>query len=437
MAKCPGQDIQFWKLDDIYEVDCPKCGSKVEFWKDDVYRRCRKCSHRFRNPKLNLGCAEWCQYAKYCIGQDIKEIEKTAPCATEQGDTTKATLARKESVTMEKTSVQTLDLRPLPPFERHTKIFDTWSSLNAGQALEIINDHDPKPLHYQFQAEYPNSFEWAYKQQGPKDWVVQIKKVVSGSTGQPIAQSGDQKARIKEVLKNLQSAPDDPVLKAQAKQVLRQVGPTELAVLEQELIKEGISRDEIMGLCDVHLEVMAESLKANQITPEAGHPIHTMMSEHKVILGYLDELKSLIAKFSKNGSLNGLSQELERLKYLAHHLSEAEKHHQREEEVIFPALERYGITEPPQIMRLEHTELRQRKKALHQVADNAGNYKYADFIKELEDAGQYLVEELAKHIFKEDNIIYQAALRTFKPEEWKEIKKKCDEIGYCCFTPKH
>lgn len=95
MARCPGQDLQFWKPEDIYEVDCPNCGSKVEFWKDDVYRRCRKCSHRFRNPKLNLGCAEWCQYAKYCIGQDMKQIETTSPCAVQDGDVTKATLNKK------------------------------------------------------------------------------------------------------------------------------------------------------------------------------------------------------------------------------------------------------------------------------------------------------------------------------------------------------
>jgi len=71
MAQCPGQDKRFWKPEDIYEVNCPNCKAKVEFWKDDIYRKCRKCGRRFRNPKLELGCAEWCQYAKYCTGKDI------------------------------------------------------------------------------------------------------------------------------------------------------------------------------------------------------------------------------------------------------------------------------------------------------------------------------------------------------------------------------
>lgn len=72
--------------------------------------------------------------------------------------------------------IQLLDLRQMPPFERHDKIFQMWDSLKPGQTLKIINDHDPKPLHYQFEAEYKDIYQWQYDQQGPKDWVVRIKK---------------------------------------------------------------------------------------------------------------------------------------------------------------------------------------------------------------------------------------------------------------------
>lgn len=74
------------------------------------------------------------------------------------------------------TDIQTLDLRPMPPFERHEKIFQLWSSLKAGQTLKIINDHDPKPLSYQFEVEYKGKYGWEYEQKGPKDWIVKIKK---------------------------------------------------------------------------------------------------------------------------------------------------------------------------------------------------------------------------------------------------------------------
>ncbi|RJO62725.1 MAG: DUF2249 domain-containing protein [Dehalococcoidia bacterium] len=70
-----------------------------------------------------------------------------------------------------------LDIRQVTPFERHGLIMKTWDNLKAGEILQITNDHDPKPLHYQFDAEYKGQFEWKYEQSGPKDWVVTIKRV--------------------------------------------------------------------------------------------------------------------------------------------------------------------------------------------------------------------------------------------------------------------
>ncbi|MFC1637058.1 HD domain-containing protein [Planctomycetota bacterium] len=68
MVRCPGQDQRFWKPQDIFEVDCPKCGKTVEFFKDEPQLKCRQCGHTVINPKIDLGCAEWCQYADQCLG---------------------------------------------------------------------------------------------------------------------------------------------------------------------------------------------------------------------------------------------------------------------------------------------------------------------------------------------------------------------------------
>ena len=66
--KCPGQDTRFWKPEDVCEVKCPGCGTDLEFWKDEPFRQCPKCRGRVRNPKIDIGCAEWCQYAEKCLG---------------------------------------------------------------------------------------------------------------------------------------------------------------------------------------------------------------------------------------------------------------------------------------------------------------------------------------------------------------------------------
>ena len=76
--KCPGQDMRFWKPGDIFDTQCPKCGSRVEFFKDEVRRKCR-CGHEIVNPKLDFGCAQWCPYAEQCVGavpEEVKERQK-------------------------------------------------------------------------------------------------------------------------------------------------------------------------------------------------------------------------------------------------------------------------------------------------------------------------------------------------------------------------
>jgi hypothetical protein len=67
MLRCPGQDQRFWKPGDIFEVNCPGCGQTTEFFKDEPKLKCRKCGQMVLNPKINLGCAEWCKYAEQCI----------------------------------------------------------------------------------------------------------------------------------------------------------------------------------------------------------------------------------------------------------------------------------------------------------------------------------------------------------------------------------
>ena len=66
--KCPGQDTQYWQPGAIFEVKCPKCEHKVEFFKDDTSRKCGNCGHRFVNPSMDFGCASYCQYAEQCLG---------------------------------------------------------------------------------------------------------------------------------------------------------------------------------------------------------------------------------------------------------------------------------------------------------------------------------------------------------------------------------
>ncbi|HWB55021.1 MAG TPA: DUF2249 domain-containing protein [Tepidisphaeraceae bacterium] len=72
-----------------------------------------------------------------------------------------------------------LDVREVTPRQRHELIFDTFHGLADQEAFELVNDHDPKPLYYQFAAEYTDRFSWEYLEQGPEIWRVRIGKTVA------------------------------------------------------------------------------------------------------------------------------------------------------------------------------------------------------------------------------------------------------------------
>ena len=72
--KCPGQDTRYWKPEAIFDAKCPKCGHKVEFFKDDTTRKCSNCGHRFTNPGIDFGCASYCQFAEQCLGSLLPEL---------------------------------------------------------------------------------------------------------------------------------------------------------------------------------------------------------------------------------------------------------------------------------------------------------------------------------------------------------------------------
>jgi len=70
-----------------------------------------------------------------------------------------------------------LDVRDIPPRERHPRIFGVLDGLPRGASLELTNDHDPKPLYYQIQFERPGQFDWEYLVDGPDVWRVRITRV--------------------------------------------------------------------------------------------------------------------------------------------------------------------------------------------------------------------------------------------------------------------
>ncbi len=178
-----------------------------------------------------------------------------------------------------------------------------------------------------------------------------------------------------------------------------------------------------------------ERQKETKPEGSAENPVDTFMAEHEKILHFAEELNALVRKIKQAKDFNAAASEIKQLSVVSQNLLEAEKHHVREENVLFPYLEKHGITGPPAVMWEEHTQLRASKKKLRELLGKANTLSFTDFVQQLETVIPSLAYPLQDHIEKENNILYPMALSNFSESEWKSIKEECDELGYCTFLP--
>lgn len=245
----------------------------------------------------------------------------------------------------------------------------------------------------------------------------------------------NKKQKLKELIKQLHSGVNFEEVKLKFADIIKDTGPEEIARIEEELIKEGISAEEIHKLCDVHIAIFKESLEKEKTIAPAGHPIHILMEEHKILLSYADEIKNTVEILKNKNAYSEAKEQLDFLEHIAEHFRDSEKHYLREENVLFPYLEKHGITQPPAIMWSEHNRIRELKKDFYEILEKRENYSFADFVQKVKVAGSNINEMLASHFYKENNILFPTAMNVINESEWSEIKKQFDEIGYCCFTP--
>ncbi|MCF2137147.1 MAG: DUF438 domain-containing protein [Candidatus Thorarchaeota archaeon] len=240
----------------------------------------------------------------------------------------------------------------------------------------------------------------------------------------------DKKEALKVIIEKLHAGADPEEIKQEFRETIGDASATDISVAEEELIKEGMPRERIQKLCDVHLAVFRESIEAKGDIAPKGHPVYILMHEHQAQLDYAEELSS-IARTILAEKRDPTSDERTRLAELVDSFREAESHYLREENVLFPYLEAHGVREPPAIMWMEHDQIRTIKKRLSETVENSGEID----LNGLVSASLALHEILSEHFYKENNILFPTAMNLVTEDEWKTIRKEFDEIGYCCFTP--
>lgn len=244
----------------------------------------------------------------------------------------------------------------------------------------------------------------------------------------------DKKRMVKEIIKQLHSGLSPQEIKEKFKQVLESINPLEIAIIEQELIKEGVAKEEIQKLCDVHLAIFREQLEKQKFEIPSWHPINILMEEHRIMLKLIEEINNIINKIQQE---KDIIKEIHDLEHISRDFHDSEKHYLREENVLFPYLEKHGITEPPAIMWMEHNQIREKKKQFYNLIGKYNVIDIQEFKKQLNEVTKSLGSILSNHFFKENNILFPTALQVITEQEWINIRKDFDEIGYCCFTPEH
>ncbi|MGB9681519.1 MAG: DUF438 domain-containing protein [bacterium] len=254
---------------------------------------------------------------------------------------------------------------------------------------------------------------------------------MEGKISEILGKEKDRKEILKEIIRKLHFGGDPLEAKKQFKELLGSVDALEISKVEQELVKEGISRDEIQKLCEVHLEIFKGSLEKKEEDLKAGHPINILREEHRILLDFAIRLQNII---KESDILERFAERKAEILDIIEHLKESEKHYLREENVLFPYLEKHGITEPPAVMWKEHDMIRSVKKEIYSNIERVEE-EPQDSLNKLRSLTEGLSQLLSSHFYKENNILFPTGLRVIQDREWIEIRSQFDEIGYCCFTP--
>jgi DUF438 domain-containing protein len=207
----------------------------------------------------------------------------------------------------------------------------------------------------------------------------------------------------------------------EAKQrVEREVGTltsTEVTTIEQSLIDEGVSPDEIKRFCNVHAAIFESSLEQAVASEDApSHPLALLRAENRTIEGIVAEFRSALEPGAVSQA--GVSAVLARLRGV-------DRHYALKENAVFPYLEKHGFMGPSQVMWGKHNDVRQLlRDAEKAVSAGAGAIEAAR-----KDVFETLAAEVEGMIFKEENILFPACLEKLDAAEWVKVLESFREIG--------
>lgn len=228
---------------------------------------------------------------------------------------------------------------------------------------------------------------------------------------------------LKNIISQLHQGKTVEEVKQQFEEAFGGVSATEISEAEQALIAEGLPVSEVQRLCDVHATVFKGSIEeihaAEDKSQIPGHPANIMKRENLIIEEIIDtKISPLLKKPPQEINTGELLSALEQLR-------QVDIHYLKKENLIFPYMERYGITGPPKVMWGVDDEIRAAiKEAISHLSER--REITADYIEKVAAA----VNSVKEMIYKEENILLPMLMETLTQDEWKRISDESAQFGF-------
>jgi hypothetical protein len=243
-----------------------------------------------------------------------------------------------------------------------------------------------------------------------------------------------RKAKLKELILQLHAGESQDSVQAELVQTLGTIPYGEVVEVEQELLEEGLPQEEVLKLCDVHSAVLQGNvdLSTSKSIPD-GHPMDVLLQENKALTTVLAQANARLADLVEIDDAE-LQTAILDLIALFNQLMDVDKHYLRKEYLLFPYLERTGVTGPPKVMWGKHDEIRDLLKGSLEVLKTAGITK-EELLASTEIVLQPAVQGIADMIVKEEEILFPMLMDALSDADWYEVQQQSLEIGYCLYDP--
>ncbi|MFA6570003.1 MAG: DUF438 domain-containing protein [Bacteroidota bacterium] len=230
-------------------------------------------------------------------------------------------------------------------------------------------------------------------------------------------------------------APDE--VKKQLVNLMGMVPYGDVVEVEQELISEGLPQEEVLRLCDIHSQVLEGRIDLSNVkfVPN-GHPVDTFKMENRELEKVVESVFSIFEEIKKMEDDKVLNEQFMRLRSEFNKLMDVDKHYKRKEYLLFPFLEKMGITGPPTVMWGKHDEIRGKMKEAIETLEADGNITAGDAKTVIDLILIPTVKTIPDMIMKEEEILLPMCLDKLSEVDWYQIYTQTGEYGYCLFDPK-